>query len=111
MLISFLGFNMTREEAKKTVLKTTDGIDKDECEYDNGWWETSDGAKFGKGKLDELLLLVDKIYDDFDEEIKEYVERMDNISTDCITEIKKLENDFKSRICQNCEYIDRERPV
>jgi hypothetical protein len=30
------------------------GIDKDECESDTGWWETSTGADFGKGKLAEL---------------------------------------------------------
>jgi hypothetical protein len=30
------------------------GIDKDQCEDDTGWWETSTGAEFGKGVLTEL---------------------------------------------------------
>jgi len=35
-----------------------DGIDKDEVEYEHGWWETSTGASFGKGKKKELWDLI-----------------------------------------------------
>ena len=31
------------------------GIDQDETESDNGWWETSAGAGFGKRKKDEII--------------------------------------------------------
>lgn len=35
-----------------------DGIDRDECDPKGGWWETSDGAKFGRIKLRELKELI-----------------------------------------------------
>jgi hypothetical protein len=35
-----------------------DGIDRDECHPDGGWWQTSDGSKFGRIKLRELKELV-----------------------------------------------------
>jgi hypothetical protein len=35
-----------------------DGIDRDECHPDGGWWQTSDGSKFGRIKLRELKGLV-----------------------------------------------------
>lgn len=31
------------------------GIDLDQCDDDKGWWNTGLGAKFGEGKLKELL--------------------------------------------------------
>lgn len=34
------------------------GIDADECDDEEGWWETSTGAKFGAQKLAELEALV-----------------------------------------------------
>lgn len=34
------------------------GIDKDQCESDDGWWETSSGAGFGSEKLKEVQDLV-----------------------------------------------------
>ena len=37
------------------------GIDKDHCEDDSGWWETSSGAKFGAKKLKEVQDLVKKL--------------------------------------------------
>jgi len=46
----------------KELLK---GIDQTENESDDGWWETSTGAKFGRDKLNMLIELVDK------EDIKE----------------------------------------
>jgi hypothetical protein len=35
-----------------------DGIDRDECHPDGGWWQTSDGSKFGRIKLRELKELL-----------------------------------------------------
>lgn len=37
------------------------GIDKDQCEDDNGWWETICGAEFGANKLKEVQDLVKKL--------------------------------------------------
>ena len=34
------------------------GIDTTETESSEGWWETSDGAEFGRSKLDELVEFV-----------------------------------------------------
>jgi hypothetical protein len=34
------------------------GIDADEVESPEGWWETSTGAEFGAGKLHELEELI-----------------------------------------------------
>jgi len=47
-----------REKLKKSIIELLDGIDKNECEYKNGWWETDTGAEFGKVKLEELLNFV-----------------------------------------------------
>jgi hypothetical protein len=35
-----------------------DGIDRDECHPDGGWWQTSDGGRFGRIKLRELKELI-----------------------------------------------------
>ena len=37
------------------------GIDKDECESTDGWWETSSGAEFGAKKLKEVQDLVENL--------------------------------------------------
>lgn len=37
------------------VIALLDGIDKDECEDDAGWWETSAGAAFGKAILQSIM--------------------------------------------------------
>lgn len=37
----------------KEILK---GIDEEQCTSEDGWWETSDGADFGRQKLNELIL-------------------------------------------------------
>lgn len=34
------------------------GIDKDECEDPDGWWETDTGAEFGRKKLADLKKLL-----------------------------------------------------
>ena len=43
-------------EQIKELLK---GIDETETGSIDGWWETSDGAKFGAEKLKELLTIVE----------------------------------------------------
>jgi hypothetical protein len=48
---------MTLIEQIKELLK---GIDQTESESNDGWWETSTSADFGKEKLKELLALVEK---------------------------------------------------
>ena len=45
-------------ELESKIRELLKGIDKDECEDDDGWWETSSGAKFGKDKLDRLIELI-----------------------------------------------------
>ena len=45
----------------KELRKILIGIDKDQCEDDNGWWETSSGAEFGAKKLKEVEALVKKL--------------------------------------------------
>ena len=37
------------------------GIDKDQCDSSDGWWETSSGAEFGAKKLKEVQNLVKKL--------------------------------------------------
>ena len=41
----------------KELLK---GIDQTENESNDGWWETSTGAEFGRDKLNMLIELVEK---------------------------------------------------
>jgi len=58
--------------------------------------------------------IINELCDGFDKEVEEYVERMKNISDDCVTEIQELEKEFKSRICENClhrDYIKRFREI
>ena len=42
------------------IVALLDGIDKDECEYENGWWETSTGAKFGADILEKIKAILRK---------------------------------------------------
>lgn len=42
----------------KTILK---GIDEDECNSQDGWWETSEGASFGKTKLAEVVAMLEAL--------------------------------------------------
>ena len=37
-----------------------EGIDKEDYETNKGWWETSEGAKFGKKKLEELICYINQ---------------------------------------------------
>jgi len=41
-----------KENKIREILK---GIDKTESESEDGWWETSEGAEFGRKKLEELI--------------------------------------------------------
>ena len=54
---------MTKNEAIKLIKVYLDGIDKTQSEYDDGWWETSTGAEFGKECLIKILVTVEKIDD------------------------------------------------
>ena len=45
---------MSEELIKRILI----GIDKTQSESEEGWWETSDGASFGAGKLKELLFAI-----------------------------------------------------
>jgi hypothetical protein len=48
---------MDRDEAIARLREILNGIDKDECESESGWWETSTGAEFGA----ERLMLVEDL--------------------------------------------------
>jgi len=54
--------NISKEQAISTLEKIVEGIESEEHESDNGWWETSAGKEFGKSKLKELIDLITLIY-------------------------------------------------
>lgn len=54
----------------KEFEKIIDGIDKDETEYNNGWWETSSGAEFGLNKKIELKHFLSQSLLEYNEKIK-----------------------------------------
>ena len=60
---------------------------------------------FGSNKGDGHAT-IDFIYGAFDEEVEGYVERMNNMSADCASEIQLIEEEFRTRICKNCEYAE-----
>jgi hypothetical protein len=41
-------------EERERIIALLDGIDKDECEYRHGWWETDRGAAFGASILRQI---------------------------------------------------------
>ena len=49
---------MTTQEAvmaeRTRILVLLDGITETETESDNGWWETSAGAEFGKSVIQKI---------------------------------------------------------
>lgn len=51
---------MSKEKLINRVKEILKGIDSDECETDDGWWETSKGAEFGKSKLNELISEIEE---------------------------------------------------
>jgi PIN domain nuclease of toxin-antitoxin system len=46
---------MTKADLVNKVKDILKGIDEDECVSPDGWWETSEGASFGKTKLAEVI--------------------------------------------------------
>lgn len=56
----------------RQINRILDGIDKDECDYEGGWWPTSKGVEFGTQKLKEVNGFVGElygiIYDIFDDD-------------------------------------------
>ena len=47
-----------RKRIVNSVEKILEGIDKDQCDSDKGFWETSDGVKAGKQMLIEIRKLA-----------------------------------------------------
>jgi hypothetical protein len=52
--------NEMNKELLNKILKILEGINKEQTESENGWWETSIGAEFGKKKLEEITSLFVK---------------------------------------------------
>jgi hypothetical protein len=53
-----IAFDIFAMPSKDDVRNLLTGIDKEESKADEGWWETSEGAKVGASKLAELLKLI-----------------------------------------------------
>lgn len=53
---------MSEERKCTLVKKILKGIDKDEIEDVDGWWETSTGVEFGEKKLHEVEALCNKLF-------------------------------------------------
>ena len=63
---------MTKDEALKMIKIELDGIANTQSEYDDGWWETSTGAEFGKERLNKVLKIIEALEQrDLYSEIKE----------------------------------------
>lgn len=43
------------------ILEALDGIDRDECESDDGWWETEMGARFGAERKATIVAALSEI--------------------------------------------------
>ena len=52
---------MTKEEARKAIIKVLHGIDETETESEDGWWEVDAGAEYGARKKAEILAIIDSI--------------------------------------------------
>lgn len=52
---------MINDKIIEKVNKILIGIDETEINSDDGWWEVSTGAEFGKEKLNQLLNLLKNI--------------------------------------------------
>ena len=46
------------EELIEKIKDLLKGIDETEVESEDGWWETSTGAEFGRQKLEAIIDLV-----------------------------------------------------
>jgi hypothetical protein len=51
------------EKLEDFIRTRLNGIDRDEVEYEDGWWETSTGAEFGAGVLTDLLAIIEEYKD------------------------------------------------
>ena len=76
----------------KTLLR---GIDQTETESDDGWWETSTGAEFGKNKLNSIveLIAIDYVmsfYNKTEEEVRKLY--MDEVEA-YIRLVERMENE------------------
>ena len=49
------------DAAVRELRSIVDGIDRDETEDDDGWWETSTGAEFGAERLRHLERLIERL--------------------------------------------------
>jgi len=52
------GDMIPKKEALERIEAILEGIDKEEASADNGWWETSKGATFGKERLAKIRALL-----------------------------------------------------
>lgn len=50
----------SKEEFKERIQQLLAGIDKDKVESEDGWWETSDGAKLGSEILSKITDIIDE---------------------------------------------------
>lgn len=48
----------SKEELIQKIETILDGIDKTEMETGQGWWETSEGAEFGRRKLEAVIAAI-----------------------------------------------------
>ncbi len=53
--------NSQRDFVRAHIVEALRGIDKQEPDDPDGWWETSAGAEFGATKLREVLTLFDSL--------------------------------------------------
>lgn len=51
---------MKRKQILKEIEIILAGIDEEETDTERGWWETSEGAAFGKSKLNKIRKLFPK---------------------------------------------------
>lgn len=49
------------DEIEAKIRKILIGIDKDDLEHKDGWWETRSGAEFGERKLNEIIEFVKQL--------------------------------------------------
>ena len=73
------------DDIVKEFNKIVEGIDKDEIETESGWWETSDGAKFGAGiKVECEALLCKKIAETIKHTEKLTIEKCAKVAVGCL---------------------------
>jgi hypothetical protein len=54
-----LGQRPTSPVTYEAIAAILDGIDRDECESDSGWWPNGVGAAYGKGVLEDIKALFE----------------------------------------------------